>query len=170
MKSAQALKSTRQQCIVVGIGSGSQEALTALRWAADEAQLRRCRLHIVRVWDPAIHAAFYAGADQLPTGEEHESTVREHFAATVRTVFGPRLPENVTTELAEGVPERILIGRSNRADLLVLGESSSRSAAGRSAGPVIRSCLAHARCTVVVAGQCDSQASGAAEAGRSRVS
>jgi nucleotide-binding universal stress UspA family protein len=66
--------------------------------------------------------------------------------------FGPATPDDVTTELAEGVPERILIAQSAGADLMVLGEAAPTSLTGRPEGPVIRACLAHASCPVVIVG------------------
>jgi len=144
------MSNVRQQVIVVGV-SGSLASGAALSWAAEEARLRGARLHVVRVWDPARHAAPYAAVDATPTGEEELASARDGLAAAMRTEFGPVTPRGVTAELAEGVPERVLVNRSSRADLLVLGVSPAWPA-GRSAGPVVRACLARARCPVVVIG------------------
>ncbi len=140
-----------QQRIVVGI-SGSPASGCALRWAAEEARLRRARLHVVRVWDPARHAAPYACAGALPTCDEERTTACNGLAAALRSEFGPARPDGVTAELAEGVPERVLIDRSAGADLLVLGLTGPARLAGRSPGPVVRTCVARARCPVVVIG------------------
>jgi nucleotide-binding universal stress UspA family protein len=148
------VKSFRQQGIVVGV-DGSAASVSALRWAADEARLRASRLRIVRAWEPVTHAAPYAGAGRLASGDEQETRARSGFSATLRAEFGPRLPDGVTAELVVGRAERILIARSADADMLVLGETSRVSRAGRSAGPVIRSCVMHARCPVVVVGSAD---------------
>jgi nucleotide-binding universal stress UspA family protein len=67
----------------------------------------------------------------------------------MRAEFGPVTPDGVTMELAEGVPEPVLVDRSAAADLLVLGVSTPTWLAGRSVGPVVRACLARARCPVV---------------------
>jgi nucleotide-binding universal stress UspA family protein len=104
------------------------------------------------VWDPARHAAPYAAVGARPTGEEDQAAARGGLAAAMRTEFGSARPECVTAELAEGVPDRVLVDRSVRADLLVLGTSSPASLAGRAAGPVVRACLARCRCPVVVIG------------------
>jgi nucleotide-binding universal stress UspA family protein len=71
----------------------------------------------------------------------------------MRAEFGPVTPDGVTAELAEGVHERVLADRSGGADLLVLGVTSPAWLAGRSAGPVVRACLARAWCPVVVIGE-----------------
>jgi len=63
----------------------------------------------------------------------------------------------VSTELVEGAPERVLADASADADLLVLGSGSQSPVAhvdpqivDRPTGPVIRACLSHARCPVVI--------------------
>lgn len=143
------MSNVRQQVIVVGV-SGSLASGAALSWAAEEARLRGARLHVVRVWDPARHAAPYAAVGATPTGEEELESARDGLAAAMRAEFGPVTPDGVTAELAEGVPERVLVDRSAGASLLVLGVTSPAWLAGRSAGPVVRACLARARCPVVV--------------------
>jgi menaquinone-dependent protoporphyrinogen oxidase len=143
------MKGNRQQRVLVGV-DGSAASLAALRWAADEARLRRSSLRIVGAWDPATHAASYADVVGPATSVEREITARDAFSAAIRVVFGPQLPDRVTAELAEGAPERILLARSGDAGLLVLGATSRPWPDGWFAGPVIRACLAHASCPVVV--------------------
>jgi nucleotide-binding universal stress UspA family protein len=150
------MSNVRQQVIVVGV-SGSPASGAALSWAAEEARLRGARLHVVRVWDPARHAAPYAAVGATPTGEEELASARDALAAAMRAEFGPVTPEGVTAELAEGVPERVLVDRSSGADLLVLGVNTPAWLAGRSAGPVVRACLARARCPVVVISGVDAE-------------
>src|SRR5215469_12299255 len=145
------MSNVRQQVIVVGV-NGSPASGAALSWAAEEARLRGARLHVVRVWDPARHAAPYAAVGATPTGEEEPASVLGGLAAAMRAEFGSVTPDGVTTELALGVPERVLVDRSVGASLLVLGVTSPAWLAGRSAGPVVRACLARARCAVVVIG------------------
>jgi nucleotide-binding universal stress UspA family protein len=140
-----------QQHILAGF-SGSQASMTALRWAIDEARLRRADLQVVRVWDPARHAAPYASAGERPTGDEQETAVRAGLAAAMRDAFGPAVPDGVSAEVTEGRPERVLVARSAAADLLVLGEAMPTWRADQSAGPVVRACLAHASCPVVIVG------------------
>jgi len=148
------MSNDRRQLIVVGV-SGSPASGAALSWAAEEARLRGARLHVVRMWDPARHAAPYAAVGATPTGEEELASARDGLAAAMRAEFGPVAPNGVTAELAEGVPERVLADRSVGANLLVLGVTSPAWLAGRSAGPVVRACLARARCPVVVIGDAD---------------
>jgi nucleotide-binding universal stress UspA family protein len=141
----------RKQLIVAGV-SGSLASRAALSWAAAEARLRRASLHVVRVWDPVRRAAPYAAVDATPTCGERQAEARHGLAAALRAEFGPAMPDDVTFELAEGVPERVLVDRFGGADLLVLGVTASSWLHGRSTGPVVRACLARARCPVVVIG------------------
>jgi nucleotide-binding universal stress UspA family protein len=140
---------TKPSSIVVGV-SGSPASLSALRWSADEARLRGARLHVIRAWDPASRAAFYSGASHAPTAAQRRTTAGIGLAAAVRAVFGPDTPSWVTAELAEGVPGRTLITRSAQASLLVLGVTTPVMEAEPSQGPVVRACVLHALCPVVL--------------------
>jgi nucleotide-binding universal stress UspA family protein len=139
----------QQQNIVVGV-SGSPASRSALSWAAEEAKSRRAGLRVVRVWDPAKHAAPYARVGAVPTCDEDRATACNGLAAAVRAEFGPVPPDHVIVELAEGVPERVLVDRSTGADLLVLGMTTPAWLSGRSPGPVVRACLARSGCPVAV--------------------
>lgn len=152
-----------QQRIVVGV-TGSAAARTALAWAARESRLRQAALLVVRAWDPVRHAAPYAPASARPTGEQGRTAAREQLTEAVLNAFGFDVPAYVTIELAEGVAERVLVDRSAQADLLVLGTTSAGSGAERPPGPVIRACLAHSRCPVVIVG--DAGAAASAPSGR----
>jgi nucleotide-binding universal stress UspA family protein len=141
----------RRQLILVGV-SRSPASREALSWAAEEARIRRARLHVLRVWNPVRHAAPYAAVDATPTCEEKQAEARHGLAAALRAEFGLAVPDGVTSELAAGVPERVLVDRSGGADLLVLGVTDPAKLDGRFTGPVVRACLARARCPVVVIG------------------
>ena len=145
------MNGSKQQRVLVGV-DGSAASRPALHWAAGEARLRHSALHIVGAWDPATHAAFYADAGGPVTRVERKIIARDAFSAAIRSEFGPQLPDGVTAELAEDAPERILLARSVDADLLVLGATSRPWPVEWFAGPVVRACLAHASCPVVVIG------------------
>ncbi|HUB39534.1 MAG TPA: universal stress protein [Streptosporangiaceae bacterium] len=135
--------------IVAGV-SGSPASARALRWAADEAKRRSGRLKVVLAWRIQQRAAYAHG----PAPQElaaRQQRARDGLAATVRAVLGPELAAQVSTEVTEGHPERALVDSSAGADLLVLGAASGQFA-GRSLGPVVRTCLSRAHCPVVVVG------------------
>ena len=133
--------------IVVGV-SGSKASAAALRWAADEACRRSAWLRVVRVWSMEPRA-FYVAPTGPPDREQRQERAERDLAATVSELFGPVRPGTVITDVREGIAERVLVDASARADLLVLGSASGRCA-GRSAGPVIRTCLSRAHCPVVM--------------------
>ncbi len=136
--------------IVVGV-SGSSASAAALRWAADEAGREHGMLRVVRSWQTEPRA-FYAHLASGPqdAARQHQ-LARDGLAATLRAVLGAEAPDNITTEVIEGMAERVLVDLSAGADLLVLGSASGLTA-GRSIGPVIRGCLSRAYCPVVVVG------------------
>ena len=135
--------------IVVGV-SGSPASARALSWAADESARLHSRLKIVLIWS-LDQRAFYAPAINPDDLDRRQARAVAGLAATVRAVLGPEPPDGMTTEVAQGMAERALVDQSLGADLLVLG-SASGLVSGRSIGPVIRACLSHAHCPVVVVG------------------
>jgi nucleotide-binding universal stress UspA family protein len=143
-----AMVDRRQQRIVVGV-SGSWASQAALGWAVGEAMLRSAALHVVHIWDPTRHTAPYATGACRTTEEERQSA-RDRLAAAMRAEFGLATPECITAVLAEGLPERVLVELSAGIDLLVLGSAAVAAPAGRSAGPVVRACLMHARCPLMI--------------------
>lgn len=143
------MSEVREHPIVVGV-SGSAASLRALRWAAQDSQLRCCRLHVVHAWQPAPRA-LYAGYARHDHDEQQRAAGRT-LASALHGVFGVDLPVHLSAEVIEGVPERALVEVSAGAELLVLGSASAPTDIGRSIGPVIRSCLSRAQCPVVVIG------------------
>ncbi len=135
--------------IVVGV-SGSPASARALGWAADEAARLHARLKVVLIWS-LDQRAFYAPAINPDDFDRREARAVGGLAAAVRAVLGSQPPDDMTTEVAQGMAERALVDQSLGADLLVLG-SASGLVTGRSIGPVIRACLSHAHCPVVVVG------------------
>jgi nucleotide-binding universal stress UspA family protein len=121
-----------------------------LRWAATEAARLDAQLKIVLAWriDPR---AYYAPAISPGEHERRQERAVSGLAATVRAELGPGALDAGTTRVVQGIPERALVEESTAADLLVLG-SASAAVTGRSIGAVIRACLSHAHCPVVVVG------------------
>jgi nucleotide-binding universal stress UspA family protein len=137
-----------QRPIVVGVNR-SAASVAALRWAADEARLRRATVHVVHAWEPAAHRASYAILGDSADGAQEECRARADLAAVLRAAFGSEAPAGVTAEVAEGVAERVLVARAAGAALLVLGGAGT-DLAGRPAGPVVRACMHSAPCPLVI--------------------
>jgi nucleotide-binding universal stress UspA family protein len=139
-----------QRRILVGV-SGSPASVTALRWAVREAAQRGLGVDAVAAW-LAAPAAPYAVRLSRSGPDAHEHRASQMLADVLSCACGTSIPADLTNEVVEGPPERVLIDRSLGAELLVLGSASAGWTPGRSIGPVIRACLSHAHCPVVVVG------------------
>jgi nucleotide-binding universal stress UspA family protein len=130
---------------------GTTESAAALRWACREAGLRGAEVHAVHVWEAPCHAmASYAAPSQSRPPEDIDFEV---FWAEMLPSEAAGVP--VRTEVALGLPARVLLQRSEGADMLVLGtagDQAGRAGSGRPAGPVLRACLRRSSCPVVVIG------------------
>jgi nucleotide-binding universal stress UspA family protein len=131
--------------ILVGV-SGSAASRVALRWAADEAERRECGLRIVLIWQREKRAS-YAQQNRRDSTECREDAWCV-LTDSIRTMLGSGPLRNATVEVVEGRAEQELVVASEDADLLVLGSGPAAVV-----GPVIRTCLAEARCPVVVVGR-----------------
>lgn len=135
--------------IVVGF-SGSGASVVALRWAAAEANRVHAQLRVVRSWTTEARAPYAPAVGSDEYSQRHARAVAGLVVAA--SSLARYLPsDKVTTAAIQGVPERVLVEQSAGADLLVLG-CAAGLAGDRSIGPVIRACLSHAHCPVVVVG------------------
>jgi nucleotide-binding universal stress UspA family protein len=134
--------------IVVGI-DGSEGAGRALRFAAEEATLRRTDLRMVAVWN--IPAAYYAGeavaAIPIERFEDSMRVTGERQSAEILAAY-----PDLSTELivAEGSPAQVLVEKSERADMLVVGSRGLGGFRGLMLGSVGQQCAHHANCPVVI--------------------
>jgi nucleotide-binding universal stress UspA family protein len=127
--------------IVAGV-HGTPASDAALDWAAREARLRRARLHLVLVRDPAVtQRAPYAH----PAAQDSFDADAVRLAGAVVRAAATLPRSRVSTEVADGLPARVLADRAAGASLLVLG-----AAPAGFLGPVARACLQHAPCPVVI--------------------
>jgi nucleotide-binding universal stress UspA family protein len=131
--------------IVVGY-DGSAGAERALRWAADEAQLRGAELDVVCSWrqplavgpfEPDVQEYVQAAMEQT-AAEASDLVAKEHDLTEVRTT--------VTDRSASAA----LIDASRDADLLVVGSHGFGTFTGLLMGSVSLHCATHAPCPVVV--------------------
>jgi len=135
--------------IVVGV-DGSEHSVEALRWAAEEAQLRGVVLHVA--------ASFSAGI--LSTGYEVASPDPADLSAASNTMLGAAIDTvretgvlegvEVVTEVLEGHAGEQLIRLSQDADLLVVGSRGHGGFVGLLMGSVTTYVVNHALCPVVV--------------------
>ena len=143
--------------IVVGV-DGTTTSAVAVRWAVQEALLRRASVHLVFADDhDRRRRAPYASLLGTP-GRDEVCAAGTALLAVQQLASQTLPPDRLSAELADGPAAQVLIDRSVGAELLVLGRAYQ---AGQSAsdtwppmGPVARACLQGAACPLVVMGPC----------------
>jgi nucleotide-binding universal stress UspA family protein len=135
--------------VVVGV-DGSPRSADALRWAADEAQLRGVTLRIVHAWTgvPPMYAGYYPLLD----GAAVEKAARTLLDDTVERILGCRADVDVEANLVYGHPASSLIEAADTAQLLVVGTRGHGGFAELLLGSTSHQCLTHANCPVAVIG------------------
>lgn len=135
--------------IVVGVDA-SEGSRAALRWAFEEAALRRCPLVAVTVWQyPVLTTLPAFGA--LPPIED----LSEEAATALRQVLDEEgvattADVEVETVVAEGAAAASLLEAAGDADLLVVGSRGHGGFTGMLLGSVSQHVVNHAPCPVVV--------------------
>ena len=135
--------------VVVGI-DGSERSLAAVRAAATEAEHRNQPLHVVHafIW-PSLHVNVGPVAEDMPrTGLRHHAEDLLEEAAAEAGKVAPHVP--VTTDLVDGVATPVLLAKSERASLLVLGDRGMGGISSLIVGSVAVHAAAHASCPVLV--------------------
>lgn len=138
--------------IVVGVDH-SAGAKEALRFALEEAKLRRARLRAVHAWQFGyIGATGMEGALPAVGGELHE--FRDAAAAALDSTLSETIPDvgdvDVELRVVEGAPAAVLVEESRQADLLVVGSRGHGGFAQLLLGSVSQQCAHHAECPVVI--------------------
>lgn len=127
--------------IVAGV-HGTPASDAALDWAAREARLRRAKLHLVLARDPAVTRRAPYAHPAAPDSADADAVLLARASVRASRTLPPG---RVTTELADGLPARMLSDSAEGASLLVLGAAPSGFL-----GPVARACLLQAPCPVVI--------------------
>jgi nucleotide-binding universal stress UspA family protein len=141
--------------IVVGV-DGSDTSKDALRWAIEEARLRKARVVALNAWQvppvaPDIgplggSAVPYELVEMLPRLEEAARRVVEE---AVQEVAGGTDIE-VEAVAVEGPPARTLVDAARDADLLVVGSRGHGGFTGLLLGSVSLHVVQHAPCPAVI--------------------
>jgi nucleotide-binding universal stress UspA family protein len=137
--------------IVAGV-DGSDASKSALRWAVDEAELRRAELVAVHAWEVPIVPTGISSvpafdvpglvSDLREAAEELVTKVVEEIAASSKV--------KVTPLAVEGPPAASLIEAARDADLLVVASRGLGGFTSLLLGSVSHSCVTHAPCPVLV--------------------
>jgi nucleotide-binding universal stress UspA family protein len=136
--------------VVVG-DDGSECASLAVRWAAEEARLRTCVLHVVRAWSissaprPATWKVGYA-----PSLEEYEEAVVAELRRDVMDNIGEVDDIQIEYHPVHAPSAQALLSASTSADLVVVGSRGRGGFAGLVLGSVSEQVVRHAGCPVVV--------------------
>ncbi len=139
--------------IIVGV-DGSENSMDALRWAVEEAALRKTTVRVISAWtypvtpaDGLAGGGFIAGIDP----EALVASARANLESAVMTAF-PEEASRSGMELVvvEGSAGRALVEASKGADLLVVGSRGHGGFASLLLGSVSSQCVHHAHCPVTV--------------------
>jgi nucleotide-binding universal stress UspA family protein len=137
--------------IVVGV-DGSSESRQALRWAVDEAVLRKAKLLVVHAWWALPELEGGAGGSdpdsQATFGAEAKRFIDEFVAQTL----GPDAAKvEIDALSAQGITAaEALLDAAGHADLLVVGSRGLGGFKRLLLGSVSQQCVQHATCPVVV--------------------
>jgi nucleotide-binding universal stress UspA family protein len=132
--------------IVVGI-NGAAASLAAVRLAAREAMARGRPLRVV-------HAFTWPGSSLRAPQQDYAAARHEAAGivqAAVATARRCTPSVQVTSQLIDGLPIRVLLQQSRAAELLVLGHDDGGRAAQLSVDSVLLQTVSHAWCPVAVA-------------------
>ncbi|MET3808479.1 nucleotide-binding universal stress UspA family protein [Nakamurella sp. UYEF19] len=133
---------TKQKLIVVGI-DGSDAAIVALRWACGEAISTGAAIEAVHAYLPAAGPSPAAGGARA---QSSSLLSREVWVALAAIKDSP--PIRLSNQ--PGDPAAVLISRSARAGLLVLGATEPNAGDATRAGSIVAICRQDARCPVSV--------------------
>lgn len=143
------MSATEQRPVLVGV-DGSEESLTAVRWAVAEAKLRQRPVRLVHTFiGPLVAAPLVTPPyDWLPDNlrEEAQDMVRQ--AVEMARSLAPDVP--VTGDVVSGPPGRLLVDMSQDAHLVALGHRGFGGFTHLLLGSVASTVVGHAHSPVVV--------------------
>ncbi len=134
---------------VVVADDGSPSSRAALTWAAQEAGSRGARLRVLYAAD--VEGADLGGAAVLAhLAREEGARITAEAAARAAETEGAPAADLIETDVRLSRPARALVGASQHADLLVVGNRGRGALAGALLGSVAFAVSARAACPVVV--------------------
>jgi nucleotide-binding universal stress UspA family protein len=133
--------------IVVGV-DGSESAAEALRWAVAQAKLTGATVEAVYAWDPGVVASL--GVPPMVDWQPLRDAAKERPREIVEETIGAESGVRIVTKMVMGHAAAVLVDRSAKADLLVVGSRGLGGLKGMVLGSVGHHCAAHAHCPVVI--------------------
>jgi len=136
--------------IVVGV-DGSKCSHSALRFALEEARIRKAKLRVVVVWHVPL-AAYGAGWAPPPPHltEDSEAAAKEVLEEALGVVKEDDDSVEIEPVVREGQPANVLVEASAEAELLVVGSRGRGGFRELLLGSVSQQCAHHARCPVTI--------------------
>ena len=128
---------------------GSGVSRDALRWALDEARLRKSTLRAVHAWQPYTVLPGYGQPEDFEPGELSRAAA-EHLHEVVAEVAAESDGVTVDEVVIEGPPASVLVDAAEGADMLVVGSRGLGGFAGLLVGSVSQQCAQHAPCPVLI--------------------
>jgi len=137
--------------IVVGV-DGSEGSKAALRWALEEARLRRTPLELVYAWPIPQVALGYGFGPALD--QEYIDSLRDAAARLLDEVLAEVSSAaegvEVSRSAIEGSAAAVLVEKAEGAELLVVGSRGLGGFSELLLGSVGHQCVQHAPCPVVI--------------------
>ncbi len=148
------------ETIVVGV-DGSEGSRAALRFAIEEARLRKAKLRVVHSWllpltevapDPfLLEYPSYAGPDLQELARRLEDAAWTLIDSELERALGTGDPGIEIERMPfEGAAGAALVDVSEDADLLVVGTRGHGALHGLVLGSVSHQCVSHAVCPVAI--------------------
>jgi nucleotide-binding universal stress UspA family protein len=138
--------------IVVGVDH-SDGAKAALRFALEEAELRKSRLRAVHAWRFGyVGASGIEGSFPVLGAElsDLRAAAEAALEATLKEVVSDTSEVEIERRVVEGTPAAVLVDESRDAELLVVGSRGLGGFGGLLLGSVSQQCAHHAACPVVI--------------------
>jgi nucleotide-binding universal stress UspA family protein len=140
--------------IVVGIDD-SDESRNALRWAVEEARLRKVPVTALHAWQvpvlpPPPDVAPVAPPIDPSIIPELEAAAARLAERVVKQVLGDDADVDVRPVVAEGPPASVLLDAVGEDDLLAVGSRGLGGLKGVLLGSVSHEVVSHAPCPVLV--------------------
>ncbi|MET8507228.1 universal stress protein [Streptomyces sp. NPDC004787] len=126
--------------LVVGV-DGSESSRAALAWAFEEADLRRCALRAIAVWQPPVFS--------LHSGDTLFHAERRLLSETTAG-WAEKYPDvRLTHEVSIGSPVETLANAAEHALAVVVGRRGRGGYTGMRVGSVVHGLLHRAHCPVI---------------------
>jgi nucleotide-binding universal stress UspA family protein len=142
--------------VVVGV-DGSAPSIAALRFAAEEAELRNAQLVAVHAWTFVTSAAVadpglipIPEVDYVGTLEAERDAAQAELDAALEKAFPNGPPVEVEARLAEGPAGEALVSHGKDADLVVVGSAGKSGLKSVFLGSVSRHVVQHSQNPVTV--------------------